>query len=245
MATQALINKRLGTYYYPTDADKSIHHFRQAVSYYTLLGDKPNMAIGLQSLAFAYDEQKFNVADAIPYARQALDIWKELDDTLQAANMYKYVGLLQGKTSQGTLAKQNITKAIELYRAKHYENGVAVSWHNLAIVNQYQRRYDSAIAYIDMASRYWRGKDSARLFELNNLAIEIHLAVNNVSAAQAAYAENSAIFSDKYFWRDKLTFYSNGASVLSAAGDEKNAAIARKKYDTLYESLKKKGLISY
>ncbi|WP_276133726.1 hypothetical protein [Polluticoccus soli] len=243
MATQALINKKLGDYYFIPDPDKSIHHFRQAVSYYTILNDKPNRAIVLQNLAFAHDEGKFSIAEAIPYAEQALETWKELNDTLQMANMYKYLGLLQGKINRGVQAKRTIDTAIALYRAGNYENGVVVSWHNLAIVHQYRGQYDSAMKYIDMARNYWRIKDSSRLFELNNLAIEIGLAANNLAPAETAYNENLALLNEKYFWRDRIVFYTQSINYLRRAGKEKEASLARDKYNALYEDLKKKGLI--
>jgi tetratricopeptide (TPR) repeat protein len=243
MATLAMINQKLGSWYFSIDPDKSIYHFQHAVSYHRLTDNKPGTAIGLQNLAFAFDEGKFNIPAAIPYAEQAFGVWKELNDTLQMANMYKYIGLLQGKTSRAALARENIGKAIELYRAKNYEAGVAVSWHNLAVVHQFGRRYDSAFAYIQQAKNYWQGKDSSRLFELNNLALQMHLAVNNLDLAGASYSENLSLYHDAFFWRDQLTFYSLAAEYLRRAGDEKAAAAILEKYNKLHANLQKKGVI--
>lgn len=242
-ATQALINKKLGVYYFIPDPDKSINHLRYAVSYYTILDDKANRAECLQNLAFAHDEGKFSIAAAIPYAEQALAVWKELGDTLQMANMYKYLGLLQGKINRGLQGKRTIDTAITLYRAKNFERGVAVSWHNLAIVHHYRREHDSAMAYIDRARNYWRGEDSSRLFELNNLALEISLAANDLSNAEPAYNENLALFNNKFFWRDRLAFYNQGMNYLRKAGREKEASGMSDKYNALYEDMKKKGMI--
>jgi tetratricopeptide (TPR) repeat protein len=243
LSTQAMVNRKLGVAYFSTDPDKSIHHFSLATSYYRIIDDKPNIALCLQNTAFAFDEGKFSIPAALPYAEQAAAIWGELNDTLQLANMYKYIGLLQGKTSRGALAKQNINKAIDLYRAKHNDAGVAVSWHNMAIVYQFARQYDSAFAYLASAKQYWQDKDSSRIFEINNLLIELDLAIGRVDSARSVYAENRLLYNDKYFWRDRLTFYRLAIEYFRRIGDEKSAVANLEKYEALHSALQKQGIV--
>jgi hypothetical protein len=82
----AVIYERISTYYYTRDADKSIDYRNKSAENYLLAKDKPRATMSRQNIAFIYDEQKNDPAQALKYVAEAVKSWEELNDTIQLAN---------------------------------------------------------------------------------------------------------------------------------------------------------------
>src|SRR5690606_24285011 len=94
---RAVIHEKLGIYHFSRDAAKSIEHYNRAFKFYTELGKHKKAAFCSNNIAFVFDEGMHDDKQALEAGQKALQLWQQQGDTMQQANMYKYIGLLQGR----------------------------------------------------------------------------------------------------------------------------------------------------
>jgi len=131
---------------------------------------------GLTNLNIAniYDEYVDKKDSALWYANQSLKVWKQADDTLQQANLYKYIGLLQGKLGSIDKAKTNIETAISFYEKKNFMEGKAVAEFNLADVYLQAGDTKKSMNLFYKSTKYWKEKEKMdRVFSNNLFGIEL------------------------------------------------------------------------
>jgi hypothetical protein len=103
---KAVICEKLGFSLYQTKPDSSIYYLKKASDYYKNIDAKRSI-LCLQNMAFIYDEQLSNFKEASTIAQECVGLWKDIDSQVDAANMLKYLGYLNGLLGNFNAAKKN------------------------------------------------------------------------------------------------------------------------------------------
>lgn len=239
------INQELGQYYYTRNADKAIEHFKKAYTLLTEIKDVNNAIFCLQNIAFSYEEKKHDLVNAQFYAERAIEERKGIKDTLQLANMYKYLGYLQGKAGKYAEAKESIHTGIDLFNSKKYVQGMAVCYFDMGKVYGYQQQYDSAVYYFRLSIGIWKdlGNQQARLFNVNNSLLHLYNINARMAEAVQVFADNKAILKKEFiYWSDKLDFYKYSAEYFTAKQDRLLSDVFKSEYNKTKDSLVKAGI---
>jgi hypothetical protein len=163
----------------------------------------------IQNQGFLYDEQECKYDSALIKIETALAAWEHLHDTLSQANLLKYMGYLNGRLGNMALGKQQIAKAISLYKAKSAEFGIAVSLFDLAKVYTFDNKLDSAVHFSKEAKAYWVTQDDpSRLLVVNNHLIYLAGISEIKSTFEALIVENNLLMKNPdLYWQNELDFY--------------------------------------
>lgn len=244
VAGRAFVNSNLALVYFTRDAEKCLASLFKARALFLHVGNRRQANGCLQNVGFLYEEQKNNPAEALKYTRQALEKWIELNDTLAAANLYKYEALLQGKLHRFAEAKQNGRKAIELFSAKKFIRGVAVSYFDLAAAYSEEHMPDSAIYLLCEARKIWREYNDT--FRITGIEIELmknYISAGNRKEALATHFETRSLLkSDHVTFQQRLDFYKYSSELFATRKEQSIAGEFRVKYNSLADSLKQKGV---
>lgn len=240
----ALVNQRLGGYYYARDARKAIAYQKKASEFFYKAEDAKMVAICMHNIGFIYDEQLHNTDSAINAIDAAIYLHKKLRDTLEFANMCKYKGILVAPLGDYTEAKRLVNKAILYFGYKDYQPGIAVSWYDLALVYGQQEAVDSAICYAEKSKDYWvRNKGRDRVFGINTELVKWYLKIDKQQKATKLLSENKSILdSEKIYWKDKLVFYQIAEQYSKNVKKTADAKQYKLKYIGLRDSLNAKGI---
>ncbi len=159
---------------YQRNPREAIEAFKQVATAYAMRSNFPKAAIFYLNIASIYDEHLLETDSALIYADLSLKHWIELQDTMQMANLFKYTGLLKGKTGQFRAAEQDIHQALQLYREVEFPQGLAVSRYNLADVYFRQERFTESDSLLELSTSFWRDAgDMQRVFTNNLLGIQL------------------------------------------------------------------------
>lgn len=189
----------------------------------------------IQTKGFNLAEQGCKYDSARMAIEQALSIWQHINDTLNQANLLKYLGYLNGRLGYFEKAKNQIAKAIILFDLKHDESGVAVSLYDLAQVYEYENKIDSAILLTQRSLVFWKQRNVAgRIVGLNNHLINLFTKTNtNFTRADPLIGENTAhLASQKIYYLQELDFYFVTYKYYEKLRDEGNTL----KFKTLYNN---------
>jgi len=146
------------------------------------------------NIANIYEEHLNQVDSALLYSKKSLEIWKAEKDSMQIANLYKYIGLLNGKKGQFSAAKSAIQQAITMYQHQGFEQGIAVSEINLADTYFREKAYDKSIVHFNNSKAFWIQKDNkARVYTDNILGIKIFAAMKRATVVDRLIEENRKI----------------------------------------------------
>ncbi len=149
------------------------------------------------NIANIYDEHLNQIDSALSYANKSLKIWKGKNDSMQMANLLKYIGLLQGKKSDYDDAIRSITSALSLYEELDFPQGRAVSKFNLANVYFEMKDYPRSLEHLTSAKSFWNTKsDYGRIYSNNILAIKIYHKMNDPKNVHLLIKENIQIEKD-------------------------------------------------
>jgi tetratricopeptide (TPR) repeat protein len=186
--------EKLGFESYQDSPIKSIQLFKEVAMEYEKTENYKKAGFTNLNIANIYDEYIENIDSALVYSKKALKIWKTQNDTLQMANLYKYIGLLKGKSDEIDEAKSDIQQAIMMYQKVGFEQGVAVSEFNLADVNFRNKDYEGSMDHLNNSTDFWKKKkDYTRIYTNNILGIRIYSATNNHKRVEALIEENIVI----------------------------------------------------
>jgi tetratricopeptide (TPR) repeat protein len=173
---------------------EAIPIFQQVASTYETNGNLPKAGITYLNIANIYDEHAAQMDSALIYAEKALAIWNLQQDTLQLANLYKYVGLLKGRVGSLEAGKKDIELAIDLYQQLAFGPGVAVSQLNLAEVYLREGHYAASESLFTQSKAFWQTDgDLGRVFTTNLLGIQLYHQLSDSKQLELLIAENEAI----------------------------------------------------
>jgi len=186
----------------------------------------------IQNEGFYFDEKKCKYDSAKYKIESALKIWQHINDTLNQANLLKYLGYLNGRLGYFDSGKKQISGAINLYTIKKVEYGVAVSLFDLSKIYEFENKIDSAIFFSNKALNYWKQKNnSGRIVGINNNLINLFLKKKELQNSKSLIAKNNNyVVKDEIYWLQELDFYFISSQYFLKIKDKKN----KKKYLTLY-----------
>jgi len=168
--------------------------FKQVAIGYEKQDNYQKAGITNLNIANLFDEQLHQLDSALVYSEKSFAIWLRAKDTLQQANLYKYIGLLKGKLGDRKEAKSSIEKAIQLYTIKNFEPGIAVSKINLADVFLREGNYEESKQLFLQAKDFWLSKnDKQRVFTNNLLGMEIFGESEKLEEVQKLVLENELL----------------------------------------------------
>lgn len=179
---------------YQESPSKAITIFKQVALEYEKQQNFTKAGFTNLNIANIYDEHKSQFDSALFYAEKSLNIWEIQKDTMQIANLYKYIGLLQGRIGQFVDAEYHIQNAIKMYDNLEFHSGIAVSEFNLADMYFQKKEYNNSIKYFNKAKDFWYSQnDNGRIYANNILGIRIFNTTNNESMVENLIKENRKI----------------------------------------------------
>ena len=147
--------ERLAFEYSTNKPDSSIQLYHRLIQIYQEEDLQPKIGIAYLNVANIYDEVLGNYSKAKINSDHSLQIWQKLNDSLQMANLYKYLGYLNGKLGDYEVGLQNIEQALSLYSELNYENGTAITYLNLAKLEADRGNYVEAEKHYHKSLNYW------------------------------------------------------------------------------------------
>ncbi len=179
---------------YRNSPKKAIPIFIKLASEYEKLNDLNKAGFTNLNIANIYDEHLNQVDSALIFSEKSLGIWRSKNDSMQMANLYKYIGLLKGKKGQFEEAKYAIQKAIKIYKDQDFHQGVAISKINLADVYFRKKEFEKSIVYFKKSKEFWLQKnDKGRVYTDNILGIKIFAAMKKDEQVERLIKENRKI----------------------------------------------------
>ncbi len=179
-----------------TDPDEYIRCMINAGVAEKIVGNKIGLAFSRQNVGFIYEEKLGRTDTALFFINSSLDLWNEINDTLQRANLYKYRGYLWGLTKNFEEGLKDIDTAYVLYTGKGYEPGIAVTENNLADIYYEMGNMDSALFYYKKALGFWKKNDvAARIFQINTKIINM---LRNRDIVAAYVKENDLMLQNEH-----------------------------------------------
>jgi tetratricopeptide (TPR) repeat protein len=201
---------KVAFYYSKQNVDTGLKYYNEANSLQKKCNDIKGYATSLQNIAFNYEDKKKQTAMALQYSLESLAAWNSIQDTFGLANMYKYIGYLLGKEGNFERGEANINKAIELFSSIDFEQGIAVSYYDMALLQINKKNVDSALNYLFLSKNIWKKyNDEFRIFKINNALLEIYIDRKNIKSANKVFEESlkSSEISSKIIPSDRRKFY--------------------------------------
>lgn len=218
--------------------DNAIQKQKMAMHFYAKLASKTLLASTLQNIAFIYDERLKNKKLANIYALAALQHWKVMHDSTNAANMYKYIGYLYGENNERDKGLAYIDSALVLYYTLGNSMGQAVSYFNRAQVYQNTSLKDSVVYYLGKAKEIWITHDNfRRIYKINNELINEYTLLKKFNKAEKLIVDNQVLddeYGENIFHEHRIEFYEMSVALYTLKGNTKIA----EKYTHMIDSFK-------
>ncbi len=194
--------------FYESKPETFISLNKAAFLLYKKSDSKKEMAQVLQNLAFVYTEKIKDYKLANTNITLSIGLWKELNNTLQEANLLKYKGMINGYLKNYNTAKRDIRLAIKKFKELNYSNGIYISYLDLAKVYEQESKLDSSIYYANLNKKYFEEqKDTFRIFTVNNNLINYYLHSKEYNKAKEISVSNKQMLSsDKVKESDREEF---------------------------------------
>lgn len=236
---KAVIAEMISSLYHNTSqVDKSIAYREEAGKYYKAANDRIRANFCVQNIGFIYEEQKKDLPTARRYILQALKEWEVLKDTMQQANLNKYLGYLDGKEGKYKSGRKFVNKAIKQYKAVGNENGIAVCYFDMGTIMFHIKKYDDAIRYYNNANIHWQQVNNiGRLFNVNNELLRIYVLRENISMAASVFNSNASLHNENIYWKDRLNFYEYACQLHQLSKDKNSFDTYLDKYNLVRDSL--------
>lgn len=237
-----IIYQQMGSYYYSRKPEKCIDYQLKAHDLLMMAGNKKMAAICYHSIGFTYEEQLKDYQNALVYIEKSLPLHQELKDTAELANMYKYMGYLKGKLGRYEDAGKDAAKALSTYNSIGDDDGVAVSWFDLATIYSSENKNDSAILYYNKAKTYWNENCAGRVFLINNKMIPLYIQDRPESEVDLI-KENEDLLKYKMHHTMRLPFYKLCIDHYTRNNDKQKAEEYTTLHKHLVDSLNSKGIV--
>ncbi len=182
--------------FYDSQPEKFILLNKEALRLYRKSNSKKKMAQVFQNLAFVYTEKIRDYKLANENVSLSISLWKELNNTLQEANLIKYKGLINGYLKDYDAAKRDIHLSIKKFKDIDFPKGVYISYLDLAMVYEQEKKLDSCIYYTKLNKEYFEScKDTSRTFIANNKLINYYLLSKEYDKAKELVISNKKMSS--------------------------------------------------
>lgn len=179
---------------YQQNPQQALPIFKELIGMYQEENNITKASFSSLSVASIYDENMNKPDSALIYANQSMEMWRKEGDSLQVANLLKYVGLLEGKMGDYDAATGHIADAITRYKNLDFMEGVAVANFNLAQVYTEQEDYNNAKKMLKEANDFWRkAANKDRVFTNNLFGVELYAKAGDKRTVKKLIAENKKI----------------------------------------------------
>jgi len=167
----------------------SISAFEQISKYSRKVEDFRKSGTANLNIAGIYDEKFKSYSEALKYSLESMKDWEALGDSMQIANLKKYIGFLHGQDNNFVEAEKHVHEAIKIYRILDFKEGIAVSKINLSKI-----KLKEAIQYFNESKSFWQSKNKkSRIFDNNLVGIELFNELNNNLEVNSLIRENEKI----------------------------------------------------
>ncbi len=203
-------------------------------------------AFDIQNRGQLLDESSHDYKGALLLTDSAIKIFNSLKDTLSEANNRKFKGYLLGRVDNFREGKDEIQKAIHLYKLKNASWGIAVSQFDLSRLYELENKLDSALLYCKTAISYWKVKNNNdRIFLNQNMLINLLTKSMNLTNAKLIQSESNRISeSKKQHWQGLLDFYIVSENLFKALKEFETAGRYRNLYSKLVIELGAEGIMA-
>ena len=202
------------------------------------------MAVMLQNKGQELDENQRQYKKSLAAIDKAIVLFDALDDTLDIANNRKFKGYLLGRAGKFPEAKNEIEAAIDLYRVKNMNAGVAVSQFDLARIFEFENKTDSAIYYAGISRSYWKSKEvDLRVLIINNMLVSLLLKSNQPEKAKTVQEESELLAKKpQMHWQAIIDFYFTSMLLYKTINDMGVAGNYRQLYAAKIVELRNEGV---
>ena len=205
-----------------------------------------NYIFAIQNKGFLLEEEKHDYQNALVQIDKALSIWVSLKDTLNEANLRKFKGLLLGHLKRYEEAESEAKKAISLYDLKDFEQGVAVSQHDLSLILDLEGKIDSALHYENISNSFWnKNGDTSRIIVSNNQLIHLLRQSKDFSKAEKIQNQSAVLIKNSNtHWHPLINFYYVSFKLYDEFKNNETASLYKKLYNDKIDLLKKEGIMT-
>ena len=159
-----------------------------------------NINYQIQNGGFGLFERSRDYDNSLRYINRALNVWIQLRDTANQANLHKFKGVLLAHLLKTDEAKGEVGKAIELYQSKQIAFGIAVSQFDFSKVYELNNQYDSAFYFANQSLHFWKPKsDTFRIITINLQLMNLYLKTNNPGAAEKIQKDTKSLIGNKTY----------------------------------------------
>ncbi|MEA5485463.1 MULTISPECIES: CHAT domain-containing protein [Pseudanabaena] len=175
--------KNLGEVYELIEIKKAFDYYKQALSIAEQLGDfksKDEVIISLNDIAWEASSagdsaySSLNLAEALKFHHQALEIYKFLNNKYRESYNLAYLGNTYDILGQHTKALQLLLEALDITREKNYSRNEFLILGFLGELHHYSlRQYSKALEYHQQALAISQklGYDNISSFNLSNMGL--------------------------------------------------------------------------
>jgi len=181
-----------------TNTDSFIFYNKLATNSYEEANNDFGAARCLQNLGFYYQETKKDYVTAFLYISLSLEKWKKLGDTVNEANLVKYLALTCEYLGYHKLALEKTETAISMFKTVQYEPGVYVAYFDLGIIHFNAGDVTKARQNLLISKKYWLNKkNEVRLFAINNYILKCIKEKSDAEFIQIVEENNAYLQSSK------------------------------------------------
>ena len=191
------------------NTSKRVEYLKKALAYSREHNVKIIEGRALANLGIVCKES-MDYADAMSYANRALDIFKELHDTLRMAQCYINISsyFMDSKNYDEGIKYVNI--AAGLFRQLHNMSSVALAYNNVALMYATMRKYPESLRYADSSISIYKAlKDTNALMLPYGIYGNYYASVKKYDSAIYYYTKNLVIALNTHNKREQAFVYVN------------------------------------
>lgn len=132
------------------DRDRALIHYEHAQELWTILDNRPGLALVLNNLGKTYYMQA-DYQQAIRSYHRALDIYRKLDKRSRQAHTLTNIGATLDMIGRVNWAIKSFHTALSLYQEEQDERGEALTLHHLGVAYHGLGEREKALSYLEQA----------------------------------------------------------------------------------------------
>ncbi|PKP02620.1 MAG: hypothetical protein CVU11_11280 [Bacteroidetes bacterium HGW-Bacteroidetes-6] len=241
LIVQAANERKLGSY------DKALQYDLGALSMAERQSDKRLEAKAYNGIATDY-YRIGNLAKARLHYRKSLELYLTLADTLNVADQYYKIGMIDVDEGAMAEAQLNFGKSVAIFLEKNNYPGLADVYNGYASMFYVAQNFDSVAFYAEKSLTYYQlaGNNDAESFMLINLGALFNAQGNHLKALQ--FVRNGiSVASSNGLINQLRQGYRNLSETYAMLGDWKNAYKNQLEYirykDSIFNQQKEQALM--
>ncbi|MFZ1497976.1 MAG: hypothetical protein WAS72_13020 [Saprospiraceae bacterium] len=197
----------------------------------------------IQNKGFNFVENNNDYLNALMPIDSAISFWISIKDTANEANLRKYKGMILGNLNRFDEGKQEINRAIGLYKTLNLDYGVAVSQFDMSQVLDLENSLDSALIYQKQATEFWNiANDTFRIIVNNNHLIHLYCRLKDYTKAQEIQKLTESMLMTDLHWNPTINFYFVSYNLFEETKKKDKADLFKKLYFKKLDALKNEGI---